>query len=104
MKKALTDQRVVEKFLRCLPKKFEMVVTVILELKYLTDFFIEELTGSLLSHKARMKLDVGTLEHAFQSNISMDQGRGRGFHGRRGRGRGCSHTKDKPEHTKEKSK
>ena len=29
----LTDQRVVEKVLRCLPKKFEMVVTAILELK-----------------------------------------------------------------------
>ena len=36
--KELIDQRVVEKVLRCLPKKFEMVVTAILESKYLTNF------------------------------------------------------------------
>ena len=59
--KELTNQRVVEKVLRCLPKKFEMVVTAILESKDLTKFSIEELTGSLLSHEARMNLDVGTL-------------------------------------------
>ena len=42
-----------------------MVVTAILESKDLTNFSIEELTGSLLSHEARMNLDIGTLEHAF---------------------------------------
>jgi hypothetical protein len=63
--KELTDQRVVEKVLRSLPKKFEMVVTALLESKDLTNFSIEELTGSLLSHEARMTLDLGTLEHAF---------------------------------------
>ena len=31
--KELTDQRVVEKFLRSLPKKFEMIVTSLLESK-----------------------------------------------------------------------
>ena len=44
----LTDQRVVAKVLRSLPKKFEMVVTSILESKDLTKFSIEELSGSLL--------------------------------------------------------
>ena len=101
--KELTDQRVVEKFLRCLPKKFEMVVTAILESKDLTKFSIEELTGSLFSHEARMNLDVGTLEHAFQSKISMDRGRGRGFRGKRGHDRGRSQSRDKPEQTKGKS-
>ena len=101
--KELTNQRVVEKVLRCLPMKFAMVVTTILELKDLTDFSIEELTSSLLYHETRMKLDVGTLEHAFQSKISMDRGRGRGFHGKRGRGRGRSQSRDKSEQTKEKS-
>ena len=38
--KELTDQRVVEKVLRNLPKKFEMVVTSILESKDLTKFSI----------------------------------------------------------------
>ena len=101
--KELTDQRVVEKVLRCLPKKFEMVVTAILESKDLTKFSIEELTGSLLSHEARIKLDVDTLENAFQSNISMDRGRGRGFRGKRGCGREHSLSKDKSEQRKDKS-
>jgi hypothetical protein len=102
--KELTDQRVVEKVLRSLPKKFEMVVTSLLESKYLTNFSLEELTGSLLSHEARMTLDLGTLEHAFHTKVSMDRGRGRGFHGRgRGHGRGHSQTRDKPEQTKDKS-
>jgi hypothetical protein len=64
-KNDLTDQRVVEKVLRSLPKKFEMVVIALLESKDLTKFSIEELIGSLLSHEARMNLDLGTLEHAF---------------------------------------
>jgi hypothetical protein len=96
--KELTNQRVVEKVLRSLPKKFEMVVTALLESKDLTNFSIEELTGSLLSYEARMTLDLGTLEHAFQTKVSMDRGRGRGFHGR---GRGRSQTRDKPEQTKD---
>ena len=37
--KELTDQRLVEKVLRSLPKKFEMVVTALLESKDLTNFF-----------------------------------------------------------------
>jgi hypothetical protein len=78
-----------------------MVVTAHLESKDLTKFSIEELTGSLLSHKARMTLDLGTLEHAFQNKVSMDKGKGRGFHGC---GRGRSQMRDKPEQTKDKSK
>ena len=59
-----------------------MVITSLLESKDLTKFSIEELSGSLLSHEARMYLDLGTLEHAFQTKVSMDRGKGRGFHGR----------------------
>ena len=54
-----------------------MVVTFLLESKYLTNFSLEELTGSLLAHEARMTLDLGTLEHAFQTKVSMDKGRGK---------------------------
>jgi hypothetical protein len=39
--KELTDQRVFEKVLRSLPKKFEMAVTDLLKSKYLTKFSIE---------------------------------------------------------------
>jgi hypothetical protein len=94
----MLHQRVVEKVLRSLLKKFEMVVTALLESKDLTNFSIEELICSLLSHEARMTLDLGTLEHAFQTKVSMD--RGRGFHGC---GRGRSQTRDKSEQTKDKS-
>jgi hypothetical protein len=84
--------------------KFKMIVIVLLESKDLTNFSIEELTGSLLSHEERMTLDLGTLENAFQTKVSMDRGRGRGFHGcGQGRGRGNSQTRDKPEQTKDKS-
>jgi hypothetical protein len=34
---------------------------------------VEELTGSLLSHEARINLDVGSLEHAFKSKVSIDK-------------------------------
>jgi hypothetical protein len=81
-----------------------MVVTILLESKYITNFCIEELTGSLLSHEERMTLDLGTLEHAFQTKVSKDRGRGRGFHGCGQRcGRGHSQTRDKPEQTKDRS-
>ena len=50
-----------------------------------------------------MNLDVGTLEHAFQSKISMERGRGRGFCGKRRCGRGRSQSRDQSEQTKEKS-
>ena len=81
-----------------------MVVTAILELKDLTIFSIEELAGSLLSHEARMNLDVGTLEHAFQSKIFMDRGRCREFCGRRGIVQGWSQSKDKSGWTKDMAK
>jgi hypothetical protein len=46
----ITDQRIVEKILRSLPKKFEMVVTTILESKDLSRFSTDELIGSLVTH------------------------------------------------------
>ena len=49
---------------------------------------MEELSGSLLAHEARINLHVSTLEHAFKSKAYMDRGRGRGFRGRRGKRRG----------------
>jgi chromosome condensin MukBEF MukE localization factor len=47
----IPDQRIVEKVRRSLPKKFEMVVTAILESKDLSNFSIDELMGSLLTHE-----------------------------------------------------
>ena len=33
--------------------------------------------------KQRLNLEVGPLEHAFKSKVSIDRGRGRGFRGRK---------------------
>ena len=41
----LPDQRVIEKLLRCFPKKFETVVVPIEEFKNLCQMQIDELTG-----------------------------------------------------------
>ena len=50
---SLEQKIIVQKILRCLTKKFSMVVTCIEETKDLSQFTLEELTGSLLSHEAR---------------------------------------------------
>lgn len=84
----IEDQIVVEKVLRSLPKVNQMVVTTILEWKYLTILSVEELIGSLMSHEARLNLDDPPLEHALKSNAFINRDRGKGFRGRRGRGRG----------------
>jgi hypothetical protein len=47
-REVITDQHIIEKVLRSLPKKFEMVVIAILESKDRSRFSIEELTGSLV--------------------------------------------------------
>jgi hypothetical protein len=49
----LLDLRIVEKVLRSLPKKFEMVGTTILESKDLSRFSTDELIGSLVTHETR---------------------------------------------------
>ena len=52
----LSYQRVIEKLLRCLPKKFEAVVVLIEEFKNISKMHIEEMTGSLISHESRMNM------------------------------------------------
>ena len=73
-----------------------MIVTVF-ESRELTKLSVEELTGSLLAHEARINLDVSDIDHPFKSKASMD--RGRGFHGRRGKGRGQSQPDDRSQVT-----
>ena len=52
--KVVTNQNIVEKVLRIIPPKFDMVVTTVEESKNLAQFFIEELIGSLLNHESRI--------------------------------------------------
>ncbi|KAL0558905.1 hypothetical protein IC582_003491 [Cucumis melo] len=83
------DQRVVEKILRSMPRKFEHIIVAIEESKDLSTFSINSLMGSLQSHELRLKQFDVDPEEAFQMQTSFRGGsRGRrGGHGRRGDGR-----------------
>jgi hypothetical protein len=82
----LDDTRIIEKILRSLPTKFLPVVVAIEETKNLSQFLVDELYASLISHEHRLKRSVDTsLEHAFKTQPSVSQRKGRGKS--RGRGR-----------------
>ncbi|GAV84464.1 DUF4219 domain-containing protein/UBN2 domain-containing protein [Cephalotus follicularis] len=90
---AMENQKIVEKILKSLTRKFEYIVVAIEESKDLSSLSLESLLGSLQSHELRMKqFDAPPLEHAFQSQVLSHggnfRGRGRGRHSTRGRGRG----------------
>jgi hypothetical protein len=87
----IPDQRIVEKVLRSLPKKFEMVVTAILESRDLSNFSTDELMGFLLTHETRLHLEDESIANAFKTQFSFSRGRGRGRgKGHQGRGRSPS--------------
>jgi len=72
----LTDQKIVEKFLRSLPTKFDVIVVAIENSKYLTQLCVNELMGSLQFHEQRINRSVEkSLEKAFQAkaNICRDK-------------------------------
>jgi hypothetical protein len=73
----IEDQKIVEKVLRSLPKKFEMVVISIEESKDLSKLTVKELMGSLLSHESRINMEEESLEHAFKTQAFIGRGRGR---------------------------
>ena len=75
----IKDRIVIEKVLRSLSTKFDVVVTSIEEVKDLEKMTVDELMGSLLSHEARIdKNKDSTLETAFKSQVYISRGRGRG--------------------------
>jgi gag-polypeptide of LTR copia-type len=71
---ALTDVRVVEKILRSLTDNFENVVCAIEEPKDLATLTVDELIGSLESHKQRKKKKKGDTR-ASTSNQDVNQKR-----------------------------
>jgi hypothetical protein len=79
---AIPDQCIVEKVLRSLPKKFEMVITSILESKDLSHFSTDELIGSLLTHETRLHLTDESIVSAFKTQFSFSRGSGRDHQGR----------------------
>ena len=73
--KPLEHKVFVHKIIRCLTKKFTMVVTAIEETKDLSQFTLEELTGSLLSHEARLNKEEESLTNSFNTQDSQQRSR-----------------------------
>ena len=64
----LEDKRIVEKRLRSLPSRFDVIVTTIEETKDLTKFIMDELHASLMTHEQRLgRSENSSLEHAFKT-------------------------------------
>eukprot|EP00253_Pinus_taeda_P025312 PITA_25312 len=84
----IEDRRIVEKILRVLPSKFDVIVTTIEETKDLSNFSVDELHASLITHEQRLsRNENSSLEKAFKTQISFGRGRGQGRGNKRGRGR-----------------
>ncbi|GLU00818.1 hypothetical protein SLE2022_181580 [Rubroshorea leprosula] len=65
------EQKVVEKILRSLPKKYDHIVAAIEESKDLSVLTTDELLGSLFSHEDRMKRYEDPVENAFYSKLQL---------------------------------
>ena len=64
----LEERRLVEKVLRSLPSRFDVIVTTIEETKDLSKFTVDELHASLMTHEQRLGRSVNpSLEHAFKA-------------------------------------
>lgn len=85
----IKDQIMVEKVLRYLSTKFDVVVVAIEEAKDLAPLIIDELIESLLSNETRIdKNNDSTLETAFKSQVSISRDRVQIRSRSIGRGRG----------------
>eukprot|EP00253_Pinus_taeda_P003561 PITA_03561 len=84
----LEERRMVEKILRSLPSRFEAVVLAIEETKDLSQFMVDELSASLMSHEHRLSRGTdSSFEQTFKTQMSFSQRKGRGRANNRGRGR-----------------
>eukprot|EP00253_Pinus_taeda_P020167 PITA_20167 len=84
----LEERRIVEKLLRILPSKFDVIVTTIEETKDLSNFLVDDLHASLITHEQRLsRNEKSSLEQAFKNQMSFGSGRGQGKGNKRGRGR-----------------
>eukprot|EP00253_Pinus_taeda_P035440 PITA_35440 len=84
----LEERRIVEKLLRILPSKFDVILTTIEETKDLSNFSVDELHASLITHEERLsRNENSSLEQAFKTQMSFGRGRGQGRGNKRGRGK-----------------
>eukprot|EP00253_Pinus_taeda_P035942 PITA_35942 len=72
----LEETGIGEKLLRVLPSKFDVIVTSIEETKDLTNFLLDELHASLITHEQRLsRNENSSLEQAFKTQMSFGRGR-----------------------------
>eukprot|EP00253_Pinus_taeda_P015078 PITA_15078 len=84
----IEERRIVEKILRVLPSKFDVIVTTNEETKDLSNFSVDELHASLITHEQRLsRNENSSLEQAFKTQMSFGRERGQGRGNKRGRGR-----------------
>ena len=75
----IEDRRIVEKILRVLPSRFDAIVTTIEETKDLSNYSVDELHASLITHEQRLSRNQNSsLEQAFKTQMSFGRGRGQG--------------------------
>ncbi|KAG6419902.1 hypothetical protein SASPL_116414 [Salvia splendens] len=99
----ISDQRMIEKILICLPKRFNAIVAVIEQTKDISKMSIYELMGSLKSYEERLlRQSEKPIESAFQSKLHLNaksvgessfSGGQQNRSGTYGRGRGQEKTK-----------
>ena len=74
----LEEISIVEKVLRSLPSRFDVIVTTIEETKDLSKFTVDELHASLMTHEQRLGRTINPcLAHAFKTQMPFGRGRGR---------------------------
>lgn len=87
----LEERRVVEKILKSFPTTFESIVVAIEETKNLSQFSMDELHATLISHEHRLRRSTNSnLEGAFKTQVSISHGRGSRRTNFRGVGRNSS--------------
>eukprot|EP00253_Pinus_taeda_P023154 PITA_23154 len=70
----IEERRIVEKILRVLPSKFDAIVTTIEETKDLSNFSVDELHASLITHEQRLsRSENSSLEQAFKTQMSLEE-------------------------------
>eukprot|EP00253_Pinus_taeda_P030021 PITA_30021 len=100
----LEERRIIEKSLRCLPSRFEAVVVAIEETKDLSQFTVDELSASLISHEQRLSRGTdSSFEQACKTQMSFSQRKGRGRANNRGRGRSQNRGRYYPANTSGRS-
>ena len=73
----IEERKILEKLLRRLPSRFDVIVTTIEKTKDLSNFTVDELHASLMTHEQRLgRNENSSLEHVFKTQMSSGKGIG----------------------------